>query len=319
MLEVEGLGIRFDDHWAVREASLSIQPGRRIGLVGESGCGKSITALSLMGMAPDQAVVSGSIRLGGAEMVGARERDWRRHRAHDVAMIFQEPMTALNPLMRVGEIIGEPLRRLKGFDGHRAREQAMLLLEEVGMPDPEARLKQYPHQLSGGQRQRVLIAAALSCDPALLIADEPVTALDVRIAADIINLLLRLSRERQMALLFISHDLDAVARATTELVVMYGGDMVERGPTREVLEAPVHPYTRGLMAARPQIDFTRPHGTRLPSIVGSVPGLADLAPGCRFSGRCPIERGMCAGNRPDPTIVSEGRRALCHAVAEEVS
>ena len=258
--------------------------------------------------------MSGSIRLNGTEMIGASERDWRRHRAHTVAMIFQEPMTALNPLMRVGEIIGEPLRKHKGLDRMGARNRALQLLEEVGMPDPEARLMQYPHQLSGGQRQRVLIAAALSCDPALLIADEPVTALDARIATDIIALLQRLSRERQMALLFISHDLDAVARATSELIVMYGGDMVERGPTTEVLSAPVHPYTKGLMAARPRIDFSRPPRTRLPSIEGTVPGLADLAPGCRFAGRCPVEIAKCAGTRPHTSALPREREALCHLV-----
>ena len=298
MLVVSDLGIRFGDNQAVRGASFAIARGQRMGLVGESGCGKSITALSLLGMAPEGAAVTGSIRLEGTEMVGVSEKQWQARRARQVAMVFQEPLSALNPLKRVGEIIAEPLMLHKGLSRADARRRAVELLDEVGIPDPEARLKQYPHQLSGGQRQRVLIAAALSCDPALLVADEPTTALDASVAARILALLVDLSQRRDMALLFISHDLGAVSRVTTDMVVMYGGDVVEQGETGGVLTAPRHPYTKGLIAARPRLRRPGEPRVRLASIKGTVPALADMPRGCRFAGRCPVEMATCASTRP---------------------
>lgn len=315
MYHVRNLSLSFDGHEAVRGASFEIPRGARIGLVGESGCGKSITALALLGMAPAAARVTGSIQIDGTEMVGASEAEWRKRRARQVAMVFQEPLSALNPLKRVAEIIGEPLRRHLGLDRISARRRARDLLAEVGIPEPEARLDQYPHQLSGGQRQRVLIAAALACDPALLVADEPTTALDAHVAGRILDLLKHLSETRDMALVFISHDLSAVARVTREMMVMYGGDIVERGQTARLLAAPRHPYTRGLIEARPKLDLQalRTPGAprpRLSSIPGSVPALADLPSGCRFAGRCPVEQPACKGLRPAVSVLAPDLRQV---------
>ncbi len=314
MIEARALSVGFGPALALREASLSIAPGARIGVVGESGSGKSMLGLSLMGMAPDAAEVTGSLTVDGVEMAGARERVWERLRARRVAMIFQEPMSALNPLKRVGETVMEPLLVHRGLSRSEARARALALFREVELPEPEAKAMQFPHELSGGQRQRVLIALALACDPMLLIADEPTTALDAEVALRVIELLVRLSEERGMALLFISHDLAAVARATREILVMYGGDVVERGETEAVLAAPRHPYTRGLLAARPSVgDFRRPGAPRrrLPTIPGTVPPLDLLPPGCRFSGRCPVEIARCAAERPP---AHEGAR--CWLAAE---
>ena len=312
MIEVSNLSVTFGLAQAVRDASLTIPPGARIGIGGESGSGKSMLGLALMGMAPDAARVTGSLIVDGAEMSGASERDWRRLRARHIAMIFQEPMAALNPLVRVGDTVAEPLRIHEGLSRDAALDRALALFKEVGLPNPEARLRQFPHEISGGQRQRVLIALALACNPGLLIADEPTTALDANVALRVTELLTDLSVRRQMSLLFISHDLTAVARATTEIVVMYGGTVVERGPTDQVLNAPRHPYTKGLLAARPRPEGLRQGGVRrrLPTIPGTVPPLDKLPPGCRFAGRCPVELPQCAATRP-PVVDN----AACHLLA----
>ncbi|WP_323039311.1 ABC transporter ATP-binding protein [Gemmobacter sp.] len=314
MIRLSNLSVSFGDAQAVREASLTIAPGARIGIVGESGSGKSMLGLALMGMSPDAAQVTGSLSVDGTEMAGATERDWRALRARRIAMIFQEPMAALNPLKRVGDIVAEPLRLHEGLSRDAALDRALALFREVGLPNPEARLRQFPHEISGGQRQRVLIALALACNPGLLIADEPTTALDANVALRITELLTDLSVSRQMSLVFISHDLTAVARATTEIMVMYGGTVVERGPTDRVLNAPRHPYTKGLLAARPRPEGLRQNGIRrrLPTIPGSVPPLDKLPPGCRFAGRCPVELPHCATQRP-PVVLD----AACHRLAEE--
>ena len=314
MIRLSNLSVSFGDAQAVREASLAIAPGARIGIVGESGSGKSMLGLALMGMSPDAAQVTGSLSVDGTEMAGATERDWRALRARRIAMIFQEPMAALNPLKRVGDIVAEPLRLHEGLSRDAALDRALALFREVGLPNPEARLRQFPHEISGGQRQRVLIALALACNPGLLIADEPTTALDANVALRITELLTDLSVSRQMSLVFISHDLTAVARATTEIMVMYGGTVVERGPTDRVLNAPRHPYTKGLLAARPRPEGLRQNGIRrrLPTIPGSVPPLDKLPPGCRFAGRCPVELPHCATQRP-PVVLD----AACHRLAEE--
>ncbi|MFV0476038.1 MAG: dipeptide ABC transporter ATP-binding protein, partial [Pikeienuella sp.] len=251
MIRATGLGVRFGATAALRDASLTVAPGDRLGIVGESGSGKSMLALTLMGMAPETAEVAGSIEIDGREMAGADEATWRRLRARRLAMVFQEPMSALNPLRRIGETIMEPIIANLGLSRREAAARALALLEETGIPEPALRFRQFPHELSGGQRQRALIALALSCDPELLIADEPTTALDANVALRVIELLLRLSESRRMALIFISHDLAAVARATRDVLVMHGGDIVERGPTAEVLARPAHAYTRSLIAARP--------------------------------------------------------------------
>jgi peptide/nickel transport system ATP-binding protein len=306
--------VTFGAGTALREASLVIRPGDRIGVVGESGCGKSMLGLALMGMAPDAARVTGSLTVDGAEMAGASEAAWQQLRARRVAMIFQEPMAALNPLRRVGDTVMESLRVHEGLGRDAARSRALALFDEVGIPDPPSRIRQFPHEISGGQRQRVLIALALACNPGLLIADEPTTALDANVALRITDLLVRLASERTMALLFISHDLAAVARATRDVLVMYGGDIIERGATEAVLANPRHPYTRGLLAARPSPAAVRgPDGQRrrLPTIPGSVPPLDRLPPGCRFAGRCPVELPQCSAQRP-PDVAG----ALCHLLAD---
>lgn len=314
MIEARNLTVALGAGQAVRDVSLQVRPGDRIGVVGESGCGKTMLGLSLIGMTPDAASVSGSLTVDGVEMAGASEKRWQTQRARRVAMIFQEPMAALNPIKRVGETVMEPLIVHMGLSREQARKRALELFEEVGIPEPESRLLQFPHEISGGQRQRVLIALALSCDPELLIADEPTTALDANVALRITELLARLARDRTMALLFISHDLAAVARATQDVLVMYGGDIVERGKTAEVLSNPRHPYTKGLLAARPspenvkEVDGRR---KRLPTIPGAVPPLIDLPAGCRFAGRCAVELPRCASVRP-----AEHRGAICHLLGE---
>ncbi len=320
MIELENLTARFDGHAALRDITLSIAPGDRLGVVGESGSGKSLLALCLMGMAPDAATLSGQITIDSTDMSNASERTWAALRARRVAMIFQEPMAALNPLRRVGDTVAEPMIVHEGLTGDAARTRALALFNEVGINDPEARLRQFPHQLSGGQRQRVLIALALACNPDLLIADEPTTALDASVALRITDLLVRLAKERQMALVLISHDLAAVARATRDIAVMYGGDIVERGLTDEVLSAPAHPYTKGLLDARPESLAQRRDRdgkrARLPTIPGSVPPLSALPHGCRFSGRCVVELPQCAAQRPTPHALSTTRIAACHLLDE---
>ncbi len=310
MIAARGLSIRTGaGHAAVRGADLAIRPGARLGVVGESGSGKTLLALALIGMVPEGLQVSGEIAVGGSVIASGDEAAWQRLRAREVAMIFQEPMSALNPLARVGDTIAEPLMVHRGLTRSAARARAQELLAETGIPQPERRLDQYPHELSGGQRQRVLIALALACDPALLIADEPTTALDAAVALRITDLLVRLVRERQMALLFISHDLAAVARTTEAMLVMYGGDIVERGATDRVLADPAHPYTKGLIAARPSL--AQRGRRRLPTIPGTVPPLEALAEGCRFAGRCPVELSHCAHLRPAATPTASGS-AACH-------
>ncbi len=312
MLDARDLTVTLDGLPALRAASLSLGPGERLGVVGESGCGKTMLALALMGMLPDAARASGSLRLDGDEMIGLGEAQWRRRRGRRLAMVFQEPMAALNPLGRIGATLVEPLRKVGGLGRAAAQARARALLAEVGLDDPDARMAQFPHQLSGGQRQRVLIALALANDPGLLIADEPTTALDAHVALRILDLLVDLSRRRGMALILISHDIAAVARATQRIMVLYGGDVVETGTTAGVLATPVHPYTRGLLAAQPRLALPAGPEARLATIAGQVPALADHAPGCRFSGRCPVEGPPCRSQRPAAWPRPDGGSALCH-------
>ena len=323
MIAMHTFSVAFTSGTALREATFEIAPGDRLGIVGESGSGKTMLGLCLMGMAPDAARLSGRLTIDGRDMTDTPESEWQALRARKVAMIFQEPMAALNPLARVGDTIAEPLRQHLGLSRAQARARALELFQEVGIPDPAARLAQFPHELSGGQRQRVLIALALTCDPELLIADEPTTALDPNVALRITDLLVRLSDQRGMALVFISHDLAAVARATRNILVMYGGDIVERGPTGEVLSKPAHPYTRGLLNARPSPHATPRdaggHRPRLPTIPGVVPALHLLPQGCRFSGRCSVERPECARAAPQSMDIGENRSTACHAVASEAA
>lgn len=321
MIAMQDFSVTFGVGTALREASFAVAPGDRLGVVGESGSGKTMLALCLMGMAPEAARLSGRLTIDGHDTAGASEADWQRLRARKVAMVFQEPMAALNPLHRVGDTIAEPLRRHRGLSQSAARSRVLALMDEVGIPDPQARLGQYPHELSGGQRQRVLIALALACDPEVLIADEPTTALDANVALRITDLLVRLAEQRAMALIFISHDLAAVARATRDIMVMYAGDIVEAGPTAQVLSDPAHPYTNGLLNARPDPTATARGADgkrrRLPTIPGTVPAIHRLPPGCRFAGRCPVELPICARTVPASTDLHGGRSAACHRLAAE--
>ena len=315
MIEVHDLSVQFDSGAALRGINLQLARGETLGIVGESGSGKSMLGLSLMGMLPAGSRVTGSLRIDGKDMARATAKEWRTLRARRVAMIFQEPMSALNPLRRVGQIVAEPLRLNLGLSHDEAERRVLDLFEETGLPDVVEKARQYPHELSGGQRQRVLIALALACNPELLIADEPTTALDAHVALRIIELLRRLTADRGMALIFISHDLAAVSRSAKQLAVMYGGEIVETGPTRAVVGEPFHPYTRGLMAARPSLAAGQLR-KRLSVIPGSVPALSELPEGCRFSGRCPVEIDRCATTRPEVQAVTYGRLSACHLYHE---
>ncbi|WP_337878111.1 ABC transporter ATP-binding protein [Caldimonas sp.] len=298
---------------ALRGLSFSLQRGDTLGVVGESGCGKSLLALTLMGLLPDGARVSGSVRLDGRELLAQDEAAWCRLRGHRIAMVFQEPMTALNPLQPIGRQVAEPLRLHRGLDAKAARAEALRLLEQVRMPQAARRLDAYAHQLSGGQRQRVLIAMALACQPDLLIADEPTTALDVTLQREILQLMADLVAQRHMALMLISHDLAVIARNVRRVLVMYGGLGVEQGPVDQVLRRPLHPYTRGLLAARPRLGASR--SQRLHTIPGRVPELADLPRGCPFADRCAHRAAVC-DDRPMPQVASPQHEVACVRWAE---
>jgi peptide/nickel transport system ATP-binding protein len=313
LLEVTDLRVRLNTQRgpadAVRGVSFALERGETLGLIGESGCGKSITALALLGLLPERAVVSGSIRFDGEELVGRSDAEMCKLRGNRIGIVFQEPMTALNPLHTVGRQVAEPLRLHKGLAEAAARKQAIALLDRVGLPDASRRVDAYPHQLSGGQRQRVTIAMALACGPDLLIADEPTTALDVTIQGQILDLIADLVAERGMALLLISHDLGVIAENVARMLVMYGGSVVESGPTGEVFGRMAHPYTQGLFAARPKLGAAP--GTRLATIAGTVPELADLPPGCPFTERCRLAVAACRDTAPPPVSIGPGHEARC--------
>jgi peptide/nickel transport system ATP-binding protein len=313
LIEVENLRVRLNTSRgpadAVRGVSFSLQRGETLGLVGESGCGKSITAMALMGLLPDGAAVSGSIRLDGRELVGLPEPEYCKLRGNRVSMIFQEPMTALNPMHTVGRQVAEPLLRHTGCSAAEARREAIALLDRVGLPDAARRVDAYPHQFSGGQRQRVTIAMALACQPDVLIADEPTTALDVTIQGQILDLIADLVAERGMAMILISHDLGVIGENVEKMMVMYGGTVVESGATDAVFAAVGHPYSQGLFRARPRLGA--PRGTRLQTIAGMVPELADLPAGCAFADRCALVEISCRAAFPEPVLVGTGHTVRC--------
>ena len=289
---------------AVRQASFTLRRGETLGIVGESGSGKSLTALALMGLLPEGAAVTGSLRLDGDELLGRPDADWCRLRGNRIGMVFQEPMTALNPVHPIGRQVAEPLRLHRALGARAAHGEAIDLLERVGIPQAARRLDAYPHEFSGGQRQRITIAMALACGPDLLIADEPTTALDVTLQQQILDLIGGLVDERGMALLLISHDLGVISQNVDRVLVMYGGSIVESGSTEAVFDHRAHPYTQGLFAARPQWLGPRGPGTRLPTIPGTVPALADLPPGCPFAGRCAFTIDDCHAGLPPALRVS---------------
>ena len=313
LLAVRGLTVRLNTARgpaaAVSDASFTLARGETVGLIGESGCGKSITALALIGLLPEGAQVEGSIRFSGREMVGLDEAELCKIRGDRIAMIFQEPMTALNPVHTVGHQVAEPLVLHRGLGAAQARSQAIALLDRVGLPDARRRVDAYPHQLSGGQRQRVGVAMALACDPDLLIADEPTTALDVTIQGQILDLIADLVAERGMGLILISHDLGVIAENVDRMLVMYGGSVVESGATEAVFERMAHPYTQGLFAARPRLGAVR--GQRLATIPGTVPELADLPRGCPFAERCTLAAEQCRAERPPEIALGNGHTARC--------
>jgi peptide/nickel transport system ATP-binding protein len=312
LLEIRDLQVSLPTRQGLRPLldglSLSLAPGGSLGLVGESGCGKSLTALAIMGLLPEGAVVAGSIRLDGQELLGMDEPSLCRLRGRRMAMVFQEPMTALNPLHTVGRQIAEPLRLHQGLSAAAAQAQALRLLEQVHMPQAAQRLHAFPHQLSGGQRQRVVLAIALACRPALLIADEPTTALDVTTQREVLDLIGEWMAESGMGVLLISHDLGVMADRVARLTVMYAGRAVESGPTAAVLSAPAHPYTQGLLAARPTLG--QPRGTRLATIAGRVPPPHAMPSGCRFAPRCSLAQAACA-QQPPWHVQPEHRAAAC--------
>jgi peptide/nickel transport system ATP-binding protein len=313
LIEVENLSVRLNTSrgpaLAVRNVGFSLRRGETLGLVGESGCGKSVTALALMGLLPDSATIGGSIRLDGHEIAGLSDADYCKLRGNRISMIFQEPMTALNPMHTIGHQVAEPPRRHKNRSAAQARKEAIALLDRVGLPDAAKRVDAYPHQFSGGQRQRITIAMALACEPDLLIADEPTTALDVTIQGQILDLIADLVEERGMAMILISHDLGVIAENVQRMMVMYGGTVVEHGPTDEVFKRMGHPYTQGLFRARPQLGARK--GTRLTTISGTVPELADLPKGCTFADRCPIAEDRCRTALPPAVEVGAGHGVRC--------
>ncbi|MBP7324567.1 MAG: ABC transporter ATP-binding protein [Alicycliphilus sp.] len=320
LLEVQNLAITLQTQRgavrAVHDLGFTLARGETVGLIGESGCGKSLTALALMGLLPDGASVRGSIRFDGQELLAMPDKTLCQLRGNRMAMVFQEPMSALNPVHSIGRQVAEPLRLHQGLSARQARTQAMELLERVGIARAAERLDAYPHQFSGGQRQRITIAMALACGPDLLIADEPTTALDVTVQRQILELLAGLVAERGMALILISHDLGVIAQSVARTLVMYGGTVVESGPTRAVFGAMAHPYTQGLFAARPRLGTARVAGERLPTIAGSVPDLADLPAGCPFAGRCPRTLDACHAALPPAVALGAGHEARCIRLGE---
>ena len=287
---------------ALRGVSLQLERGQTVGLIGESGCGKSLTALALMGLLPERAQVSGSILLQGQELVGMPEAQLCQLRGARMAMIFQEPMTALNPLHPIWKQIAEPLRLHQHMGAAQAKARALQLLDRVQLPRARERLDAYPHELSGGQRQRVMISMALACSPDLLIADEPTTALDVTVQKEVLALIKQLVQEDGMGLLLISHDLGLMQDQVDRVMVMYGGSVVESAATPDLFAHRAHPYTRGLFAARPRLGLAR--GTRLNTIAGSVPELMDLPKGCAFADRCAWAVDDCRRTPPKAETVA---------------
>jgi len=300
---------------AVDDVSFDLAEREVLGIVGESGSGKSVTALSIMGLLPKPParVVAGSIRFAGEDLLALSERGLRRVRGPGIGMIFQEPMTSLNPLFSIGNQLVETIRAHERLSPRACRARAIAMLAKVGIAAPERRLDDYPHQLSGGMRQRVMIAMALACNPKLLIADEPTTALDVTIQAQILELLLGLRDEFGMAVIIITHNMGVVAEMADRVLVMYAGKIVERAGVDDLFEKPAHPYTRGLLDSIPAIDETR---TRLRTIPGMLPNPAALPPGCRFAPRCAWQIAACnAGNPPLDRAEGPDHQAACIRLA----
>ncbi|HJV66187.1 MAG TPA: ABC transporter ATP-binding protein [Geomonas sp.] len=313
LLEITGLCTEFPLRdgtlKAVRGVDLALEPGETLALVGESGCGKSITAASIMGLVPPPGrIVAGSILFKGKDLLKLSEGEMREVRGNRIGMIFQDPMTSLNPVFTVGYQIAEGLRIHRGVSRQEAESQAVQMLSEVGIPAAAERIRDYPHQLSGGMRQRVMIAMALACRPELVIADEPTTALDVTIQAQILELLDRLKEENRMGLILITHNLGIVAERAHRTAIMYAGQVVELAPTEELFKNPLHPYTRGLLASLP--EFGKP-GEPLATIAGTVPDLKGRLAGCAFSARCPVGDQSCLETPTEMKEAGPGHTVRC--------
>ncbi|MFD1147016.1 ABC transporter ATP-binding protein [Saccharothrix hoggarensis] len=328
LLEVRDLTVVFErkgeqPFTAVDHVSFDVEPGQTVGLVGESGCGKSVTSLAIMGLLPRRgARVSGSVQFEGANLLTLSDREMRDRRGRDLGMVFQDPLSSLNPVIPIGVQVTEVLERHRDMPRKKAMLEAAELLDKVGIPDPTRRLTEYPHQLSGGMRQRALIAIALACRPRLLIADEPTTALDVTIQAQILSLLKELVRDLGTALVMITHDLGVVAGLCDEVNVLYAGRVVEKAQRHELFAAPRHPYTHGLLSSIPRLDA--PRGEKLNPIRGSVADNIPWTQGCAFAPRCPNKLDVCVQVTPAQEDIGGGRLLRCHnpvkpPVAEEVS
>jgi peptide/nickel transport system ATP-binding protein/oligopeptide transport system ATP-binding protein len=296
LLEVDNLRVRFATEDGIVQAvdgiSFNLERGKVLGIVGESGSGKSVTAMTLMGLTRGvNARFEGKVMYQGTNLLGVSDRDMQNYRGNELGMIFQDPMTSLNPVYRIGEQIGEAIQAHEKVDKRGARARTIELLRQVGIPNPEARIDDFPHQFSGGMRQRAMIAMALSCNPSVLIADEPTTALDVTIQAQIVELIGRLKNDFDSAVIFITHDLGVIAEIADEIIVMYAGRVVERGTKRDLFYDPQMPYTWGLLGSIPRLD--RPRPDRLHTIEGSPPSLINLPQGCKFRPRCPHAFDRC--------------------------
>ncbi|MDR3333131.1 MAG: ABC transporter ATP-binding protein [Synergistaceae bacterium] len=314
LLEIRDLRTVFDSDKgevkAVDGVTMSIEPGETLGVVGESGCGKSVTALSILRLVqkPTGRIAGGSITMEGRELLSLSEREMRSIRGNRISMIFQEPMTSLNPVYTVCNQISEPLILHQKMNRKEAKERAIEMLEIVGIPNARSRIDEYPHQFSGGQRQRIMIAMALACKPALLIADEPTTALDVTVQAQILDLMNALKAEFGSSVMLITHSLGVIAETAQRVVVMYAAKVVEEAPVRPAFKDPLHPYTRGLLTSIPRMDQTV---DRLPVIPGIVPNPLDFPDGCRFHSRCPEYMKLCGDTPPPLFKTRDGRKVRC--------
>lgn len=303
---------------SVDGVNLYINKGETLGVVGESGCGKSVTSLSIMRLIPQPPgkIVDGEIIFEGSDLLKKSESEMRKIRGNDISMIFQEPMTSLNPVYTVGDQIAEAIELHQGLSHRDAINKAIDMLRLVGIPVPERRVKEYPHQLSGGMRQRVMIAMALSCNPKLLVADEPTTALDVTIQAQILELMKKLKKDLGMAIMLITHDLGVVAEMCERVVVMYAGKVVEEGDVVSIFKNPLHPYTEGLLQSIPRLD--QDNREKLHVIEGVVPNPLHLPAGCRFAPRCPYAEERCSAAQPELSEVGPGRKVACFVAVDKV-
>jgi oligopeptide/dipeptide ABC transporter ATP-binding protein len=304
-----GMQTEFGDLAILDRVSFQIREQETIALVGESGCGKSMTALSIMGLLPRNVrVLSGSVMFGGTDLTAASNQELNKIRGKDIAMIFQEPMTSLNPSYTIGNQLSESLKIHTNLGKNEIKERVMEILAQVRIPDPKGKMKAYPHELSGGMRQRVMIAMALTCNPKLLIADEPTTALDVTIQAQVLDLLSELQEQYKMAVMLITHDLGVVAETCQKAIVMYAGQVIEEASVEELFEKPLHPYTRGLMQSAPRLGKPK---QKLHVIEGAVPDIRNMPKGCRFNPRCEMATHLCREEEPQIEEQGKGRRVRC--------